>query len=115
MPFEIFRENQVHLFPNVKQLPYPLDSNPGVVFFKMDFWVGFSSKNPLKSGLLSQKVGVYSRKTPKTGQSTLPGTLFKSGAAIKWIRCITLGQGRNSRVLILMCNFGAGQKNPSIP
>ena len=69
-------------------LPYPLDSNPGVVFFKMDFWVGFSSKNPLKSGLLSQKVGVYSRKTPKTGLFTYRGALFKSGVAIKRIRYI---------------------------
>jgi hypothetical protein len=51
----------------------------------MDFWVGFSSKNPLNSGLLSQKVGVYSRKTRKTGLFTYRGALFKSGVAIKQI------------------------------
>jgi len=49
----------------------------------MGFWVGV---NPSKSGLFDQKVGVYSRKTPKTGLFTLPGDLFKSGAAIKRIR-----------------------------
>ena len=52
----------------------------------MSFWVGVNSKNPSKSGLFGQKVGVYSRKTPKTGLFTLPGALFKSGAALTRIR-----------------------------
>ena len=52
---------------------------PEVLFFNMGFWVGVNSKNPLKSGLFDQKVGVYSLKTPKTGLFTLPGALFKSG------------------------------------
>ena len=60
------------------QIPYPLDCNPRVLFFKMSFWVGVNSKNPSISGLFDQKVGVYSRKTPKTGHFTLPGALFKS-------------------------------------
>ena len=38
----------------------------------MGFWVGVNSKNPSKSGLFDQKVGVYSRKTTKTGLFTLP-------------------------------------------
>ena len=46
-------------------LPYPLQSKPGVLHFKMDFWVGFNSKYPSKSGLLNKKVGLYSRKTTK--------------------------------------------------
>ena len=58
---------------------YPLDCNPRVLFFKMGFWVGVNSKNASKSGLFDQKVGVYSRKTPKTGLFTFSGTLFKSG------------------------------------
>ena len=33
-----------------------------------------------------QKVSVYSRKPPKTGLFTLPGALFKSGAALKRIQ-----------------------------
>ena len=57
------------------QIPYPLDCNPRVLFFKMSFWVGVNSKNPSKSGLFHQNVGVYSRKTPKTGPFTLPGAL----------------------------------------
>ena len=73
-------------------LPFPLDCNPRILFFKMGFWVGFNSKNPSNSGLFDQKVGVYSRKTPKTGLFTLPGVLFKSGAALKRIRYFpTLG------------------------
>ena len=67
-------------------IPYPRHCCPGVLFFNMGFWVGVNSKNPLKSGLFDQKVGVYSRKTPKTGLFTLPGALFKSGAAISRIR-----------------------------
>ena len=51
--------------------------------FQNEFLVGVNSKNPSKRGLFDQKVGVYSRKTPKTGLFTLPGDLFKSGAAIK--------------------------------
>ena len=47
-------------------LPYPHQSKPGVLFSKMDFLVGFNSKRPSKSELLNQKVGFYSRKTPKT-------------------------------------------------
>ena len=68
------------------QLPYPRYCSPGVLFFDMDFWMGVISKNPSKSGLFKPKVGVYSRKTPKTGLFTLPGALFKSGAALKGIR-----------------------------
>ena len=73
------------------QIPYPLDCNPRVLFFKMSFWVGVNSKNPSKSGLFDQKVGVYSRKTTKTGlfnflglysrvglQSSEYGTLFRN-------------------------------------
>ena len=49
------------------QIPYPLEYNHGVLFFNMGFWVRFNSKNPSKSGLFDQKMGFYSRKTPKTG------------------------------------------------
>ena len=38
------------------QIPYPLDCNPRVLFFKMSFWVGVNSKNPSISGLFDQKV-----------------------------------------------------------
>ena len=56
--------------------------------FQYGFLGGVNSKNPSKSGLFDQKVGVYSRKTPKTGLFTLPGAIFKSGAALKriWYR-----------------------------
>ena len=66
--------------------PYPHQCSPGVLFFNMGFWVGVNSKNPLKSGLFQQKVGVSSRKPPKTRLFTLPGALFKSGAALARIR-----------------------------
>ena len=49
------------------RIPYPLEYKHGVIFFKMGFWVRFNSKNPSKSGLFDQKMGFYSRKTPKTG------------------------------------------------
>ena len=67
-------------------VPYPRHCSPGVLFFNMGFWVGVNSKNPPKSGLFKQKVGVYSRKTPKTRLFTLPGAQFKSGAAMTRIR-----------------------------
>ena len=60
-----------------------LIATPGFYFSKWVFGWGSIQKNPSKSGLFDQKVGVYSRKTPKTGLFTLPGDLFKSGAAIK--------------------------------
>ena len=69
-----------------KPIPYPLECSPGVLFFKMDFWVGFNSKYLSKSGLFSKKVGFYSRKTPKTWLFKLHGALFKSGVAFKRIR-----------------------------
>ena len=50
----------------ITYLPYRLQSKSRVLFFKMDFWVGFNSKYPSNSGLLNQKVGFYLRKTPKT-------------------------------------------------
>ena len=67
-------------------LPYLRQCCPRVLFFNMGFWVGVNSKNPLKSGLFQQKVGVSSRKPPKTRLFTLPGALFKSGAALARIR-----------------------------
>ena len=48
-------------------------------------WGSIKKKNTSNSGLFDQKVGFFSRKTPKTGLFTLPGVLFKSGAALKWI------------------------------
>ena len=51
-------------------------ATPGFYFSKWVFGWGSIQKIPQ----------VYSRKTPKTGLFTLPGALFKSGAAIKWIR-----------------------------
>ena len=72
-------------------IPYPRHCSPGVLFFNMGFWVGVNSKNPPKSGLFKQKVGVYSRKTPKTRLFTLPGAQFKSGAAMTRIRYIFQG------------------------
>ena len=51
-------------------------------------WVfgwGSIHKSP-KKWLFQQKVGVYSTKTPKTRLFTLPGALFKSGAALARIR-----------------------------
>ena len=70
----------------VDELPYPRQCSPGVLFVNNGIWVGVNSKNPLKSGLFQQKVGVSSRKTPKTRLFTLPGALFKSGAALARIR-----------------------------
>ena len=74
-------------------IPYPRHCSPGVLFFNMGFWVGVNSKNPPKSGLFKQKVGVYSRKTPKTRLFTLPGAQFKSGAAMTRIRYVFNGPG----------------------
>ena len=48
----------------LKYLPYPRQCNPGVVFFKMGFWVRFNLKNSSKSGLF-KKSGVLFKKTPK--------------------------------------------------
>ena len=73
-----------------KYIPYPRHCSPGVLFFNMGFWVGVNSKNPPKSGLFKQKVGVYSRKTPKTRLFTVPGAQFKSGAAMTRIRYLNL-------------------------
>ena len=61
-------------------IQYPLDINPGVLFFKIDFWVGFY----LKWNFYPKTRG-YSRKPPKTGLFILPGAVFKIGAAIKRI------------------------------
>ena len=60
-------------------IPYPLEYNHGVVFFNMSFWVRFNSKNPTKRGLFDQKMGVYSRKSPKTGLLKRGEVIFKSG------------------------------------
>ena len=70
----------------------------------MGFWVGVNSKNPLKSGLFDQKVGVYSRKTPKTGLFTLPGALFKSGAAMTRIRYIGISKSEIHCVQCYICS-----------
>ena len=73
----------------LRYIPYQLDCNPKVLFFKMSFWVGVNSKNPSISGLFDQKVGVYSRKTPKTGLFTLPWALFKSIKRIQYVNIIS--------------------------
>ena len=67
-------------------IPYPLEYNHGVVFFNMTFWVRFNSKNPTKRGLFDQKMGVYSRKSPKTGLLKRGEVIFKSGALLERIR-----------------------------
>ena len=67
-------------------IPYPLEYNHGVVFFNMSFWVRFNSKNPTKRGLFDQKMGVYSRKSPKTGLLKRGEVIFKSGAVLERIR-----------------------------
>ena len=48
-------------------IPYPLQSIPMVVFFKMEFWVG-SSSFASKSGLLNKK-WAFIQKTLKNGWS----------------------------------------------
>ena len=45
-------------------IPYPLQSIPMVVFFKMEFWVGSSSFASI-SGLLNKKWGFYSENSQK--------------------------------------------------
>ena len=67
-------------------IPYPLEYNHGVVFFNMSFWVRFNSKNPSKRGLFDQKMGFYSRKSPKTGLLKRGEVIFKSGAVLERIR-----------------------------
>ena len=52
----------------------------------MTFWVRFNSKNPTKRGLFDQKMGVYSRKSPKTGLLKRGEVIFKSGAVLERIR-----------------------------
>ena len=49
------------------QIPYPLECSPRVLFFILGFWVRFNSNLTSKGGLLSKKVMLYSRKTPKSG------------------------------------------------
>ena len=100
-------------------IPYPRHCSPGVLFFNMGFWVGVNSKNPPKSGLFKQKVGVYSRKTPKTRLFTLPGAQFKSGAAMTRIRYlfemgkltenfeVNLSTGRTSHLIVSSANINA--------
>ena len=68
------------------EIPYPLEYNHGVVFFNMTFWVRFNSKNPSKRGLFDQKMGFYSRKSPKTGLLKRGEVIFKSGAVLERIR-----------------------------
>ena len=68
------------------ELPYPLEYNHGVIFFKMGFWVRFNSKNPSKRGLFDQKMGFYSRKSPKTGLLKRGEVIFKSGAVLERVR-----------------------------
>ena len=70
----------------VEWIPYPLEYNHGVVFFNMSFWVRFNSKNPSKRGLFDQKMGFYSRKSPKTGLLKRGEVIFKSGAVLERIR-----------------------------
>ena len=65
------------------RLPYPLQCNARVLFFKMGIWVEFNSRNPSKSGLLWKKVRFYSRKTPKTWLFTYMG--LYSRVALHWI------------------------------
>ena len=55
---------------------------PGFYFSIWIFGWGSIQKIP-------QKVGVYSRKTPKTGLFTKPGALIKSGAALERIWYMT--------------------------
>ena len=52
----------------------------------MSFWVRFNSKNPSKRGLFDQKMGFYSRKSPKTGLLKRGEVIFKSGAILERIR-----------------------------
>ena len=52
----------------------------------MGFWVRFNSKNPSKRGLFDQKMGFYSRKSPKTGLLKRGEVIFKSGAVLERIR-----------------------------
>jgi len=52
----------------------------------MSFWVRFNSKNPSKRGLFDQKMGFYSRKSPKTGLLKRGEVIFKSGALLERIR-----------------------------
>ena len=70
------------------EIPYPLEYNHGVVFFNMTFWVRFNSKNPSKRGLFDQKMGFYSRKSPKTGLLKRGEVIFKSGAVLERIRYV---------------------------
>ena len=71
------------------KIPYPLEYNHGVVFFNMTFWVRFNSKNPSKRGLFDQKMGFYSRKSPKTGLLKRGEVIFKSGAVLERIRYLS--------------------------
>ena len=73
-----------------QQVPYPLEYNHGVVFFNMTFWVRFNSKNPSKRGLFDQKMGFYSRKSPKTGLLKRGEVIFKSGAVLERIRYLSI-------------------------
>ena len=69
-----------------RYIPYLLEYNHGVVFFNMTFWVRFNSKNPSKRGFFDQKMGFYSRKSPKTGLLKRGEVIFKSGAVLERIR-----------------------------
>ena len=86
-------------YSSCQYIPYLSQCNPGVVFFKMGFWVRFNLKNPSKSGLFNKKVGFYSRKPKKTGLFTLPGALFKSGVALERIRYL-FGTGNIARTWV---------------
>ena len=46
----------------------------------------FNSKNPSKRGLFDQKMGFYSRKSPKTELLKRGEVIFKSGAVLERIR-----------------------------
>ena len=71
----------------ISKLPYPLECSPRVLFFILRFWVRFNSNLTSKSGLLSQKVRLYSRKTTKSG-------LFKNMGLYSGVRLHSSGYGR---------------------
>ena len=90
----------VSLCISTEYIPYPLEYNHGVLFFNMSFWVRFNSKNPSKSGLFYQKMGFYSRKTPKTGLLKKGEVVFKSGAVYERIRYLV---GENLDYFQILC------------
>ena len=73
------RRSKIGFWQILFQIPYPLQCNPGVLFFKIDFWVGVYSKIPFKKWTFTQKLGFIQEKSQKLDFSYYLGLYSRLG------------------------------------